>query len=282
MNAALGMWSLVFGGLALPNLESPTGAPGGMVYQPPNIAEFRMQAAPSPSLQRPQLPSRGQGSIYRRRAPGPPLQNRTPGAQYGTPDMAGGPTVIQPGMQPGYPQPMMPLPPTNPAAAAESFPFNPPTELAPGPTAGPAGAGQLPGPYALPERARPTFTPAPAASVQRPAPAQRSAPRTPAQAVAPKPFSNYRRPRGVSPYMNLFRREDTFGEVDPYNQWVKPRVEQGLFNQQVGGQVYGLQGANRLQGMDIRTLGRATQNLQRSGTRPRFMNYGGYYPGLQR
>jgi hypothetical protein len=82
--------------------------------------------------------------------------------------------------------------------------------------------------------------------------------------------------------MDLFRREDAFGTIDPYNQWVKPRVDQGQLNQQVGGQINGLQGAGRLQGMDIRTLGRATQNLQGAGTRPRFMNYGGYYPGLQR
>jgi len=281
MNVTFGMWTLLVGGLVLPDLESPMGPPGGMVYQPPNIADFRMQAPPS-SLQRPQLPYRGTGSIYRS------------GSQYGRPGMAGGPaaSATRPGFGPaaqvdgqaGSPQQFLPLAPTNPAAAAESYPFAPPTEGMAWPAGGASAgaAGQLPGPYALPDRAPPAFTPAPAASVQRPAPAQSSAPRTPAQGLAPKPFSDYRQPSGTSPYMNLFRSDDSFGAIDQYNQWVKPRVQQGQFNQQVGGQVSGLQGAGRLQGMDIRTLGRATQNLQRSGTRPRFMNYGGYYPGMQR
>jgi len=276
MNVAVAISMLLLGGLTGPNLASPVGPVGGTTYQPPDIAAFRAQAPP---LQRSRWPNRGTGAPY-----------RFPGSRYGRPGVPGSPADrARPGFDPaaaagqaGLSQQLPPLAPTDPAAAAESFPFAPPTAGAGAMVPGAGVAGQLGGAYVFPERGRPAFTPSPTASVRKPAPARRSAPRTVTQGLAPKPFSDYRRPSGVSPYMNLFRSADSFGAIDKYSQWVRPRVEQQYYNQQVGRQISGLRGAGRLQGMDIRTLGRATQNLQGTAVRPRFMNYGGYYPGLQR
>ena len=75
--------------------------------------------------------------------------------------------------------------------------------------------------------------------------------------------------------MELGRINSTYGDIDNYNQYVKPRLEQRRANQQVGNQIIGLQDR-------VRTLNRQTQSLRGVIIPQYYMNHANYYPGFQK
>ncbi len=62
--------------------------------------------------------------------------------------------------------------------------------------------------------------------------------------VAEKPFSDYRLPPAISPYMNLYRFNPATG-VDNYNLFVRPILEQEAFNRQTAAQLRSLRTATQ-------------------------------------
>jgi len=92
-----------------------------------------------------------------------------------------------------------------------------------------------------------------------------------------KAYSTYRPGSGVSPWMNLFRR-DSLGTVDNYTSLVRPELDQRKTNQQVRGDISGLQRNTRMQGMSLQQINQQNRTLQGVGTPQFYMNYGNYYP----
>jgi hypothetical protein len=87
-----------------------------------------------------------------------------------------------------------------------------------------------------------------------------------------KAFSDYRATGGVSPYMNLFRR-DNGGTVDNYSTMVKPQLDQQRLNQQFNRDINGLGRTMGLQSPGLyNNDNRAPQGV---GT-PQFYMNGGY------
>jgi hypothetical protein len=91
-----------------------------------------------------------------------------------------------------------------------------------------------------------------------------------------KAFGGYRTPSGVSPYMNLFRR-DNGGTVDNYTSLVRPDLEQRSLNQTFTRDIRGLQSNTMQQGSALQQLNNRT--LQGVSTPQFYMNMGNYYPG---
>ncbi len=98
-----------------------------------------------------------------------------------------------------------------------------------------------------------------------------------APSVTEKAFAGYRAPSGVSPYMNLFRREGD--GVNNYQSLVRPEVEQRYLNQQFGHEIRGLERDTRMQGTNLQQINRQNRTLQGVGTPQFYMNYGNYYQG---
>jgi hypothetical protein len=98
-----------------------------------------------------------------------------------------------------------------------------------------------------------------------------------ATATQEKAFSGYRASSGISPYMNLFRR-DNGGTVDNYTTLVRPESEQRFLNQRFGNDIRGLQNSTRTQGINLQNLNQQNRTLQGVGTPQYYMNYGNYYP----
>lgn len=96
--------------------------------------------------------------------------------------------------------------------------------------------------------------------------------------LSEKAFSGYRVTSGVSPYMNLFRR-DSLGTIDNYTSLVRPELDQRRVNQQYGRDIRGLEQSTRAQGSSLQQLNRDTRSLQGVGTPQFYQNYGNYYQG---
>jgi hypothetical protein len=96
-----------------------------------------------------------------------------------------------------------------------------------------------------------------------------------AAASVSKPYQDYRRPPAVSPYMELTRRSSQYNDIDNYNQYVRPRLEQLQESRQMAGQLQGLQ-------TTVRNLNRQTRSVGGIVIPQYYMNYGGYYPGFAR
>jgi hypothetical protein len=95
--------------------------------------------------------------------------------------------------------------------------------------------------------------------------------------TADKAFAGYRPTSGVSPYLNLFRR-DNLGTVDNYSTLVRPQLDQRNMNQQFNRDI----GANRsaiMQGSMLQQSNNASRTPEGVGTPQFYMNYGSYYPG---
>ena len=86
------------------------------------------------------------------------------------------------------------------------------------------------------------------------------------------PFSS-----GVSPYMNLFRRDNALGTVDNYTTLVRPALEQRSANQRFNLDIFGLERRARIQQHSIQRMEQTERTLQGIGTPQYYMNYGGYY-----
>jgi hypothetical protein len=178
----------------------------------------------------------------------------------------------------------MPSSPTEPAApGAEGSLGQLQAPTAGGPQSGATGEGE-----SSTSATQPVGPLSPTADQRRPASSLSSAaqnPRPPmigsAGSMVPptteKAFSTYHTPSGVSPWMNLFRR-DNGGNVDNYTSLVRPELEQRKTNQQVRGDISGLQRNSRTQGMNLQQLNQQNRSLQGVGTPQFYMNYGNYYP----
>jgi hypothetical protein len=266
MNVVVAMWAMVLGGVALPG-DQPAASTYGR-----------------PSAESGVLVPGVQGGSTR----GPSFY--LPRDQSGSLSGGGGVTV---GSTPG--QNLVPFAPTDPLAGSERFPWGPPTEYS-APADGAVGLrpslDSLSRPYVVSPSGKSPYdrwassrsgyqgySSASGYGSTRTSDAfQRAASRAPQATAASKPFSDYRAPSGVSPYMNLFRTDRTDG-VDNYNLLVKPRLDQRRDNQLFGKEIRGLQGASQQHGSALRNLGRAPQGGNVPGY---YRNYGGYYPGLQR
>lgn len=177
----------------------------------------------------------------------------------------------------------MPLAPTDPWAASETFPWGPPTAGPEIPTPGTGGGstfGLAPG--TRPRMSRPAYRGRTTPRVRAPSDEafQRAASHAPMVGFD-KPHQGYQPGAAVSPYMNLFRRDDSIG-IDNYNSFVRPRLERQKAAKQVNRQIRGLQSNSRRQGKALNSLGRQTRAMQGQAAPQYYQNYGGYYPGLGR
>ncbi len=93
-----------------------------------------------------------------------------------------------------------------------------------------------------------------------------------------KAFANFQPQSGVSPYMNLYRR-DSLGTVDNYTTLVRPQLEQRYLNTQFNQDINNLQRTTQMQVMNAQQPQR--QQLQGVSTPQFYMNYGKYYPGFE-
>jgi hypothetical protein len=98
-------------------------------------------------------------------------------------------------------------------------------------------------------------------------------------AAVDKPFTGYTPPPTYSPYMNLYRNNPR-GLVDNYYSLVRPLAQQDNINQQMRGQIQGLEYNNQLQRAMLQRLNQQNEILQGSYRPNYFMNQGGYYPGV--
>jgi hypothetical protein len=96
-----------------------------------------------------------------------------------------------------------------------------------------------------------------------------------------KVYSGYQiNTTGVSPYMNLFRRDTAGGTVDNYTTLVRPALEQQMANQRFNMDIYGLERNARIQQSTLQQMERQNARTPQSiGTPQFYMNAGNYYPG---
>jgi hypothetical protein len=301
MNIAIAICSVVLGGVLIPDTDPTVVQPGLAAPQGP-LAGFGFPEI-APSYSAPAPASQGREEGYPVPMPG------DSGPQRSYPLRRSGPADAGQGMDrslaPGYPlapfddlepsSPLIPFAPTNPSAAGEMVPWA-------APTAGSPAEGQVPqqrssagaplegysssgasaaGAYLRPSATRPQYR------VQSPyedyVSRQPAAPRAepvqspayPSVTSAAKPYRSYTRPSAISPYMELGRITSYYDDVDNYNQYVRPRLEQMETGQRLDRQIRGLQNT-------MQTLSRQTQNLRGVTIPQYYMNYGSYYPAFNR
>lgn len=102
--------------------------------------------------------------------------------------------------------------------------------------------------------------------------------------VAEKPFSDYRLPPAISPYMNLYRFNPLTG-VDNYNLFVRPILEQEAFNRQTTAQLRSLRTATQAvlaapAGQSGPATGAIWQGQALQPSAATFMNLQPYYPAF--
>ncbi|MGB9690512.1 hypothetical protein [Thermogutta sp.] len=86
-----------------------------------------------------------------------------------------------------------------------------------------------------------------------------------------RPFSDYSPPASVSPYINLYRPEGTFGRVGNYYSLVRPMIQQQQTNRQI---------SQRLRQIESPAQSGGGYGGRAAPTGGYFMNYYGYFPGL--
>lgn len=107
-----------------------------------------------------------------------------------------------------------------------------------------------------------------------------------------KPFKDYTRTSPYSPYMSLFREQDSDRGINNYYSYVKPALDQKKQNRQNTRSISGLQQSAQYQGLTIQQLNQQNAARQRPGSvipganvQPRlpatFMNTQQYYPGMR-
>jgi hypothetical protein len=116
-----------------------------------------------------------------------------------------------------------------------------------------------------------------------------TAPRPPAQVPqirqdvmrGSKPFSNYSAPSAYSPYMNLFRGDNTARGVNNYYSYVKPAVDQQRQDMTTNREIQGLQDTARYGAQAVEQMRQRPGNTIPGGA-PKipatFMNYQQFYP----
>jgi len=214
--------------------------------------------------------------------PLPPTYNLAPGAQggggLGGSGLPMAPTAYGPWSSPNVaPSPgsgELGFGLTGPQAGPSGFGFVGPPAPTPTATTGPV----VPMGVAVSD---PRFGPYQPSNIEQPGASRPATTLGPAgQSVLrqPKPFSGYRRPSALSPYINMNRLQDMDRGIDLYNQYVRPQLEQQQENRQVERNLQGL-------GETARYAQQMLQSNQRPGTivtspqkQPAtFMNTGQYY-----
>jgi len=280
MNAVLG--AVLFAGVTLPPLEPAVESPFAWPYAEPAPVEGLSPA--TPIIPRTPVGPAPERRWDDRRGPGQRARDRRQ-AQPAFQDPARDPVE-------GY----VPLPPTEPDAAAYPLPNALPGEGGFGTAEAPGGerveagaasggleAGYLPMLPTSPRsryrgtrdrrygsRERQTFATGQFVPNRQPA---AGAGNVYAPPTAPqKPFADYRPPPTVSPYLNLFSDATGIARPDNYYTLVRPFLEQRNANRRIGAELQGLQ-------RDVRRL----HTPRGGGTLPaRYQNLGGYYPGFDR
>jgi hypothetical protein len=268
MNTLIGIWSLVFGGVALPGADPSLEYPISPWIRPPTAEMRYPDLGPAGGAARTPSPSGTRGQ-----------------AQGGTYGQAG---LARP--QPGYGrqgtalESQIPAVPTDPLAITpDAYPFAPPTANlqtqqggSGGPSSGAAGtrAGMIPQAPASPlPRKMPSMPRSRTTEFFRSRALSYGTP-----VSMDKPFSGHQADPVLSPYMDLFRTDNSLGTVDNYNQYVRPKLQQQARNRQLNRQVRGLQSTTQRQGSALRQ----SQQLQGLSAPQYYQNYGGYYPGFGR
>ena len=94
----------------------------------------------------------------------------------------------------------------------------------------------------------------------------------PSSSSGEKAFSDYSRPSGYSPWMNLYRPS---GLTDNYTSLVRPGLQQRALNQRFSGDIGGLGATSQRQEQQIRQGAQMQQGI----VNPQyFINYQQYYP----
>ncbi len=262
MNLALGIWLVVVGDIALPPIDTPN--------TPTNQRSESGQSSPSTQGG---LIGPGAGIQAPQTRPPPSMRDSQRGSSRRRSQLPAG--LSQ--------EPLMPLAPTDPWAASETFPWGPPTAGPEIPTPGTGGASTFGlAPPTRPRMSRPAYRGRTTPRVRAPSDEafQRAASHGQAMGFE-KPHQNYRPGSAVSPYMNLFRRDEAVG-VDNYSSIVRPQLDRQRASKQVNRQIRGLQSNSRRQGKALNSLGRQTRAMQGRAAPQYYQNYGGYYPGFGR
>lgn len=299
MNTAIGVWTLVLGGVLIPGVDSTVDGPGMATRQAATVESSIPGAgliSPGSETSYPGQRRGGTGSGLTFPAPrfgsAEPGQAASPSPAPALPEAPYGESP-QVNRRSAFQDSLIPFAPTDPSAASNAYPWGPPTAASPPedrfslqpPLAGaPSTASSGPqvsgsAAYVRPSAARPAYRgyspyssyASQAARIPRSDLARGLA--YPSVSAMTKPYEDYRRPPSVSPYMELGRISSYSGDIDNYSQYVRPRLEQLNANQQMGSQIRGLQNS-------MRTLGRQTQSLQGIVIPQYYMNYGSYYPRL--
>jgi hypothetical protein len=302
MYLTLGIGTLLLGGWVLPDMAAPTAstAPAGDA----GVSSGMDPSRSGPELMRPSERSSA-GGMYR---PGSSPMGHGGAAPYGGP--SGG--LMQP-MSPragammsptALSRQFMPASPTDPNAALPDI-----GRAAMSPTASPTASsraasrsrGRGANPYAPGSPAARAYSRSrglsPTASASRGSDDRREASETALRRAMEnvqqsgisaggsagfqdtKPFSGYRQPQAVSPYLNLFRR-DAGDDFDNYNTLVRPMVEQERFNSRVRQEVRGLEDFSKRQRAAMQQIERSRDSVYPGATDPRFFqNTQGFYPG---
>ena len=97
---------------------------------------------------------------------------------------------------------------------------------------------------------------------------------------ADKAFSGYKQAPAMSPYLQMYTSRTANGTIDPYNNGVRPMIEQGQANQKFSAQIGGLQNSLSRQGSTLNRLNHQEMPVQQGLVNPQyFINYQQYYPG---
>lgn len=197
-----------------------------------------------------------------------------PGSYTGYPGGMAGGTVGRTAQSP-----MMPVAPTDPAAAlltqvpptgTNVSPYHAQTPFStPRPGLPQAGWGNAPRPFSprsydpIREQAVGTGTIWQTARAAQPG-------------VPSKPFAGYRPSPPVSPYLTLGARDA--GQA--YYNFVRPFTEQRYVNQQVGDDIHGLESLNRSESAALQQIHQQQQIMQGTAGPQYYMNTQQYYPGF--
>ncbi len=180
----------------------------------------------------------------------------------------------------------MPTSPTKPTQGAAGLPLSPTADptlmggLGQGQGAMGQGGPQMPVAPTAQGRPSPSYSGrGSSGAMQRPSSRSTSQPSFGGSSRSnQKAFSTYNPfSSGVSPYMNLFRRDTDLGTVDNYTTLVRPALEQRAANQRFNMDIFGLERRARLQQHSIQRMEQTERTLQGIGTPQYYMNYGGYY-----
>lgn len=232
-----------------------------------------LSAAPRSSAEgaAPDTKSPGRPVLSAAQVPSPTLSSAawTGAPPWRTPDSGASSTALAPGASPGY----------NGAYGTGSLA---------GGFAGAVPQFRAPGSTGRPAPTPPSFAPPVNPYVSTAAPAAVPLSASPTGSVGPvteKPFSDYRLPPAISPYMNLYRFNPLTG-VDNYNLFVRPILEQEAFNRQTSAQLRSLRTATQAvltappAGQSGAATGAIWQGQAIQPSAATFMNLQPYYPAF--